>query len=172
MALEEVTTMETIERAAAITDTARATAGEYLSFRLGAEEYGIHLLSVQEIRSYEAPTRIATAPPVIKGVLNLRGVIMPVADLRVTFQCEDAKIDAFTVVVVLSVGNRLIGMIVDSVSDVLDLPASAIRPVPALESGCESQYIGGIASVQDRTLLLIDIKALMASPSFGLLKPF
>jgi purine-binding chemotaxis protein CheW len=145
-------------------------AGEYLSFRLGGEEYGINLLKVQEIRSYEAPTRIANAPRFVKGVLNLRGVIMPVVDLRITFDCERADIDAFTVVIVLNVCQRLIGVIVDAVSDVLDLPASAMRAVPQMTSDLDTRSIHGIASVNERTLLLMDIEALMASPSMGLVK--
>jgi purine-binding chemotaxis protein CheW len=145
--------------------------GEYLSFRLGAEEYGISLLKVQEIRSYEAPTRIANAPPVVKGVLNLRGVIMPVADLRIAFGCEHADLDAFTVVIVLNVCDQLIGGIVDAVSDVVDLPASAIRPVPDMTSDLKTRSINGIASLQDRTLLLLDIEVLMASSAMGLVRP-
>lgn len=145
-------------------------AGEYLSFRLGAEEYGISLLQVQEIRSYEMPTRIANAPRFVKGVLNLRGVIMPVVDLRMSFGCERADIDAFTVVIVLNVCQRLIGVVVDAVSDVLDLPTSAMRAVPQMTSDIDTRSIHGIASVQDRTLLLMDIEALMASPSMGLVK--
>lgn len=145
-----------------------AATGEYLSFRLGAEEYGIDLLKVQEIRSYEAPTRIANAPRFVKGVLNLRGVIMPVVDLRMTFECERAEIDAFTVVIVLNVFSRLVGVVVDSVSDVLELPASAIRPAPEMASSFETRFINGIASVQERTLILMDIEALMSGPSMGL----
>jgi purine-binding chemotaxis protein CheW len=146
-------------------------ASEYLSFRLGAEEYGIDLLKVQEIRSYEAPTRIADAPRFVKGVLNLRGVIMPVVDLRMSFGCDSAQIDAFTVVIVLNVCNRLVGTVVDSVSDVLALPASQIRPAPAMAANCTSRFINGIASLQKRTLILMDIEALMASPLMGLVGP-
>jgi purine-binding chemotaxis protein CheW len=160
-----------VSQASVAAEPALASAGEYLSFRLGAEEYGINLLSVQEIRSYEAPTRIAMAPPFVKGVLNLRGVIMPVMDLRIMFECHRAEIDVFTVVIVLNVCNRLIGAIVDSVSDVLELPGSVIRPVPAMESRFETRSIGGIATVQGRTLLLMDIEALMSSRSIGLVNP-
>jgi purine-binding chemotaxis protein CheW len=167
--------MDTMEQSHTASDSqatefALPAGGEYLSFRLGAEEYGISLLKVQEIRSYEAPTRIANAPRFVKGVLNLRGEIMPVVDLRITFECERADIDAFTVVIVLNVGNRLIGVIVDAVSDVLDLPESAIRPVPEMTSAVDTRFIHGIASVQERTLLLMDIEALMASSAMGLVR--
>ena len=157
-----------ISRQLAAAALAPARGGEYLSFRLGAEEYGIDLLKVQEIRSYEEPTRIANALPFVKGVLNLRGVIMPVVDLRMTFECDRAEIDAFTVVIVLNVCNRLVGAVVDSVSDVLELPAAQIRPVPEMASSGTTRFINGIASVQKRTFILMDIEALMSSPAMGL----
>jgi purine-binding chemotaxis protein CheW len=157
-----------IARQVAGAEPAVAGVGEYLSFRLGGEEYGIDLLKVQEIRSYEAPTRIANAPRFVRGVRNLRGAIMPVVDLRMAFDCERAEIDAFTIVIVLNVFNRLVGVVVDSVSDVLELPAADIRPAPQMASGFETRFINGIASVQDRTLILMDIEALMSGSSMGL----
>ena len=146
-----------------------ASVGEYLSFRLGAEEYGIDLLKVQEIRSYEVPTRIANAPAAVTGVLNLRGVIMPVVDLRVAFACDRADVDAFTIVIVLNVCRRLVGVVVDSVSDVLELNAAAIRPAPGMASTFDTRFINGIASVDKRILILMDVEALMSAPSMGLL---
>src|SRR6185295_9052240 len=109
-------------------DALAARAGEYLTFRLGGEEYGIDILRVQEIRSYEQPTRIANAPGYLKGVVNLRGVIVPIIDLRVRLGCAQAEYNHFTVVIVLNVKGRVVGAVVDSVSDVLELPAEAIRP--------------------------------------------
>ncbi|HEY0817429.1 MAG TPA: chemotaxis protein CheW [Rhizobacter sp.] len=147
---------------------APVAAAEYLSFRLGAEEYGIDLLKVQEIRSYEAPTRIANAPRFVRGVLNLRGVIMPVVDLRLALDCERADVDAFTVVIVLNVCHRLVGVVVDSVSDVLALGHADIRPAPEMALSSESRFIAGIASVDERTLILLDIESLMSGPSMGL----
>ena len=121
---------------------------EYLSFRLGAEEYGIDILKVQEIRSYEAPTRIANAPAFLRGVINLRGVIVPIVDLRVRLGCSDAQYNHFTVVIVLNVKGRVVGAVVDSVSDVLELPAEAIRPAPPMAShGADNGYLTGIGSV-------------------------
>ncbi len=142
--------------------------GEYLTFRLGAEEYGIDILKVQEIRSYEAPTRIANAAAFIKGVVNLRGVIVPIVDLRIKLGCESAGYDAFTVVIVLNVKGRVVGAVVDSVSDVLELAAGAIKPAPELASAIDSDYITGIGSAAERMLILIDIETLMASPEMGL----
>ncbi len=147
-----------------------AQAGEYLTFRLGGEEYGIDILRVQEIRSYEPPTRIANVPAYLKGVVNLRGVIVPIVDLRVRLDCASAEYNTFTVVIVLNVKGRVVGAVVDSVSDVLELPAEAIRPAPAMAStGLDHACLTGIGSVGDRMLILMDIEALMSSPDMGLI---
>ena len=145
--------------------------GEYLTFRLGAEEYGIDILRVQEIRSYEPPTRIANAPAFIKGVVNLRGVIVPIVDLRLKLGCDRADYNHFTVVIVLNVRGRVVGAVVDAVSDVLALAGAAIRPAPALSARFDTGFITGIGSVADRMLILIDIEALMASSDMGLIDP-
>lgn len=147
-----------------------APAGEYLTFRLGAEEYGIGILKVQEIRSYEVPTRIANAPPFVRGVTNLRSLIVPIVDLRIKLGCPDAGFDASTVVVVLNLqGGSTIGVVVDSVSDVLDLESAAIKPAPSMVSQVASSFITGIGSVQDdraeRTIILLDVESLLSSSS-------
>jgi purine-binding chemotaxis protein CheW len=150
-----------------------AAAGEYLTFRLGAEEYGIDILKVQEIRSYEAPTRIANAPAFMKGVVNLRGVIVPIVDLRLKLGCDAAEVNAFTVVIVLNVRGRVVGAVVDSVSDVLELDQDSIRPAPEMSSAIDIGFITGIASPKteggERMLILMDIEALMASREMGLI---
>jgi purine-binding chemotaxis protein CheW len=148
-----------------------AAAGEYLSFRLGAEEYGIDILKVQEIRSYEPPTRIAHAPAFMKGVVNLRGVIVPIVDLRLKLGCEAAEVNGFTVVIVLNVRGRVVGTVVDSVSDVLELAQDAIKPAPEMSSAIDTGFITGIASVGERMLILMDIEALMSSAEMGLVEP-
>jgi len=142
---------------------------EYLSFKLGAEEYGIDILKVQEIRSYEAPTRIANAPAFLKGVIDLRGVIVPIVDLRLKFGLAQAEYSALTVVVVLNIGQRVVGAVVDSVSDVLDLGGEAIRPPPQLSAGLvDTGFITGIGTVNERMLILLDIEALMGRADMGL----
>jgi purine-binding chemotaxis protein CheW len=152
----------------------RATAmgGEFLTFRLGAEEYGIDILKVQEIRSYEQPTRIANAPPFIKGVVNLRGVIVPIVDLRLKLRCETAGYDSFTVVIVLNVRGRVVGAVVDSVSDVLALDKDSVKPAPEMSSAVDTRFITGIGTVkngdENRMLILMDIEGLMASDDMGL----
>lgn len=143
--------------------------GEFLTFRLGAEEYGIDILRVQEIRSYEQPTRIANSPSFIKGVVNLRGVIVPIVDLRVKLGCENVEYNSFTVVIVLNVRGRVVGAVVDSVSDVLELPSDSIKPAPEMSSAVDASYITGIGSVNDRMLILMDIESLMASADMGLI---
>jgi purine-binding chemotaxis protein CheW len=149
--------------------TATQAGGEFLTFRLGAEEYGIDILKVQEIRSYEQPTRIANAPSFIKGVVNLRGVIVPIVDLRLKLSCETAEYNSFTVVIVLNVRGRVVGAVVDSVSDVLELGKDTIKPSPELSSSIDSQFITGIGSVADRMLILMDIEGLMSSSEMGLI---
>ena len=144
--------------------------GEFLTFRLGAEEYGIDILKVQEIRSYEPPTRIANAPDFIKGVVNLRGVIVPVVDLRMKLGCASAEYNTFTVVIVLNVKGRVVGAVVDSVSDVLELSADAVRPAPEMNAtAVDTAYITGIGSVGERMLILMDIEGLMSSADMGLM---
>lgn len=150
---------------AAATSTATQ---EYLTFRLGGEEYGIDILKVQEIRSYEAPTRIANAPAFIKGVVNLRGVIVPIVDLRLRFGTEQCEYNAFTVTVVLHVAGRVVGAVVDSVSDVLGIAPESIRPAPEIGSVVDAACIVGLASLADRMLILLDIEKLMSSADMGL----
>ena len=148
--------------------TAAAAGGEFLTFRLGAEEYGIDILKVQEIRSYEPPTRIANAPSYIKGVVNLRGVIVPIVDLRVKLGCDSCEYNGFTVVIVLNVKGRVVGAVVDSVSDVLELAGDAIKAAPEMHTAVDTSFITGIGSINERMLILMDIEALMTSEDMGL----
>lgn len=155
----------------AITTGAMTPAQEYLSFRVGSEEYAIDILKVQEIRSYEPPTRIAGAPAYVKGVVNLRGVIVPIADLRLRLYLDDIRYDAFTVVIVLNLTHSVVGMVVDSVSDVVRLRADDIRPAPDFSGNLDAGYIQGLATLNStdsngeeaqRMLILTDIEQLMA----------
>src|SRR5690606_1231159 len=130
-----------------------ATAGEFLTFTLGQEEYGVDILKVQEIRGYDAVTRLPDAPEYIKGVINLRGTIVPVIDMRVKFRLE-AKVDALTVMIVLNVANRVVGMVVDSVSDVVQLTAEQIRAMPEVGTGIDRRFLTGIGALDERMLIL------------------
>ena len=143
-------------------------AREYLTFRLDQEEYGIDILKVQEIRGYEPPTRIANAPAFIKGLVNLRGTIVPIVDMRLKFHCAQAQYDSFTVVIILSLFERVVGIVVDSVSDVLELAPDSIRPAPQIDSAIDSSCILGLGAVGERMLILLDIEKLMAGTDMGL----
>jgi len=142
---------------------------ELLTFTLGTESYGLDILKVQEIRGYEPPTRIANAPDFIKGVINLRGHIVPIVDLRIKLGCASAEYNSFTVVIVLNVKGRVVGAVVDSVSDVLALDAQTIKPAPEMNSAVDTSFITGIGSVGERMLILMDIEGLMASAEMGLI---
>ena len=148
-------------------------AREVLSFKLGDAEYGIDILKVQEIRGYEAPTRIANAPSFIKGVVNLRGVIVPIVDMRVRFGLDGVEYNGFTVTIVLNILGHTVGMVVDSVSDVLELQDGQIKPAPEFHGSIDSGYITGLGTVKtgdtERMLILMDIERLMSSAEMGLM---
>ncbi len=144
------------------------SSSEFLTFTLGAEEYAIDILKVQEIRGYETPTTIANAPPFLKGVVNLRGVIVPVIDLRIKFAVGEVTYNAFTVVIILAIGGRVVGIVVDGVSDVTALESDQIRPAPAFSETVETDYIAGLAMLNERMLVVIDIEALMLNPAMAL----
>ena len=144
-------------------------AREYLTFRLGDEEYGIDILKVQEIRGYENPTRIANVSHFLKGVVNLRGTIVPIVDLRMRFGCSSAEYNAFTVSIILHIGQRTIGVVVDSVSDVMEIPPEAIRHAPEMSSAVEADYLRGLAQVGERMVILLDIEGMLMSQDMGLI---
>lgn len=152
-------------------DASATAIREFLTFRLGAEEYGINIQCVQEIRSYEEPTRMANAPAYIKGVVNLRGVIVPILDMRIKFNQTQVSYDHFTVAIVLNIGHRVVGMVVDSVSDVLTLTPDELRPPPEFSDAIGSDYLLAIGSVGERMLMLLDIEKLMTSAEMGLVTP-
>ncbi|ACQ98219.1 purine-binding chemotaxis protein [Burkholderia pseudomallei MSHR338] len=152
-------------------DAAR-DAQEFVTFRLGTEEYGIDILRVQEIRSYEEPTRIANAPAFIKGVINLRGVIVPIIDLRLKFALDSAEYNTSTVVIVLNVAARTVGVVVDAVSDVLELAAADRPPAPEFGAAIDTGFITDLGSIAgengNRMLILLDIERLIAAADVGL----
>lgn len=141
---------------------------EFLIFTLGDEEYGIDILKVQEIRGYDQVTRIANTPGFIKGVTNLRGVIVPILDLRVKFAQEDVIYNENTVVIVLNFENRVVGIVVDGVSDVLSLSQDQIRPAPEFAVTMSTEYLTGLGSLGDRMLILVDIEKLLSSEEMAL----
>jgi purine-binding chemotaxis protein CheW len=141
---------------------------EFLTFTLGKEEYGIDILKVQEIRGYNAVTPIVNAPAFIKGVINLRGTIVPIVDMRIKFSVGEVRYDAFTVVIVLKIQSRTVGMVVDSVSDVLNLSDDQVRDPPELGSTFDTRYLMGLGAIDDRMLILVDIERLFTSADMAL----
>ena len=145
---------------------------EYLSFQLGSVEYGIDILKVQEIRGFETSTRMFNAPPYVLGVLNMRGIIVPILDMRLKFEMAEVAYNSQTVTIVLNVANRVVGMVVDAVQDVVAIQAAEIKPAPDFNGAVNTQHIIGIATVdqaeQQRMLVLLDIEKLMSSADMGL----
>jgi len=147
----------------------KTAAGEYLTFVLGEEQYGLEILKVQEIRGYDAVTQIANTPEFIKGVVNLRGKIVPIVDLRIKFHLGKVEYDEFTVVIILNLNGRVVGIVVDGVSDVMALKEEQIRDVPSLVSNIDTKYIVGLASVEEQMFILVDIEQLMSSQEMALI---
>lgn len=143
---------------------------ELLTFTLGSEEYGIDILRVQEIRGYDAVTHIANTPEFIKGVVNLRGIIVPIIDMRIKFHLSKVEYNQSTVVIILNVANRVLGIVVDGVSDVIALSAKQIKPAPEFNHSLDTQYITGLGTLDDRMIIVVDIEKLMSSKDMDLLE--
>ncbi|WP_297571655.1 chemotaxis protein CheW [uncultured Deefgea sp.] len=143
---------------------------ELLVFALGKEEYGIDILKVQEIRGYDAVTSIANSPVFIKGVINLRGNIVPIVDLRIKFGLGHVVYDQFTVVIIINVSQRTMGIVVDGVSDVMTLASDQLRSAPEFGSALDTAYILGLGTVENRMIILVDIEKLMTSADMALVE--
>ncbi len=143
---------------------------EFLVFSLGDEEYAVDILKVQEIRGYENVTRIANAPDFIKGVTNLRGVIVPIVDLRIKFHLDKVEYGGQTVVIVVNVEDRVVGIVVDGVSDVMTLSPDQIKPAPEFGVTLSSDFLSGLGSLDDRMLVIVDIDKLLTSDEMELVE--
>ena len=143
---------------------------ELLTFTLGNEEYGIDILKVQEIRGYDAVTTIANSPEFIKGVINLRGIIVPIIDMRIKFHLGNVTYNQLTVVIILSLAKRVVGMVVDGVSDVITLTADQLKPAPEFSASLDTQYITGLGTVDERMIIVMDIEKLMTSRDVDLVE--
>ncbi|MCE2596903.1 chemotaxis protein CheW [Motilimonas cestriensis] len=141
---------------------------EYLTFTLGDEHYGLDIMKVREIRGYEPVTKIANAPAFIKGVLNLRGDIVPIVDLRLKFNVGEASYNEFTIVIMLHINERIVGIVVDAVSDVINMQATDIKPPPEFGVAFDSQYLYGLAPVNEQMIILLNIEKLISSQELGL----
>ncbi len=151
------------------TKVQQPVSAEYLAFTLGQEEYGVAIQSVQELRGYDAVTHIANAPAYIKGVVNLRGVIVPIIDMRMKFGLADPSYNELTVVIILNIGNRVMGMVVDSVSDVTALTAEQVKPPPEVGLPLEQDYVTGLGLLGERMLILVDIEKIMTADDVGVM---
>lgn len=158
----------TLSSPSAASDRQRALAGQYLTLRLGQESYAIDILRVQEIRSYEQPTRMVNAPSFINGVINLRGVIVPIVDLRLKLQIGEADFNEFTVVIILNIHGTVVGAVVDAVSDVVTLGADAIKAAPQFDSGIDARFVLGLAHLGERTLIVMDMETLLSHAELGI----
>lgn len=143
---------------------------EFLAFTLGNEEYGIDIQTVQELRGYDAVTTLANAPAHIKGVVNLRGIIVPIIDMRIKLNLGTPTYDQFTVVIILNIQKRVIGIVVDSVSDVITLTENQLKAAPKMGSTMQSDYLIGLGTIDERMIILVDIASLMAGADFGLIE--
>lgn len=141
---------------------------EFLTFTLGDEHYGLDIMKVKEIRGYEPVTKIANAPSFIKGVLNLRGDIVPIVDLRLKFAVGDATYNEFTIVIMLHIGERIVGIVVDAVSDVINIGSEEVKPPPQFGVAFDSQYLHGLAPVNEQMVILLNIEKLISSSELGL----
>lgn len=147
-----------------------ADSGQYLILRLGAEEYAIDILRVQEIRSYEEPTRMVNSPSFIKGVINLRGVIVPIADLRLKLNVPTVEYNEFTVVIILNIQGAVVGAVVDAVSDVVTIDGASIKPAPQFDNGIDARFIVGLVKQGNRTLIVMNVEALMGGAELGMVR--
>jgi purine-binding chemotaxis protein CheW len=149
---------------------ADADTQQFLTFKLAGEEYGVGILSVQEIRGWSAVTAIPHSPAWLLGVINLRGAVVPIIDLRIKFNFAKAEYNEFTVVIILNVGSRVVGIVVDGVSDVITLAAEQIKPAPSLGNNADTSHIIGFGTLDERMRILMDVERLMASADLGSIK--
>ena len=141
---------------------------QYLTFALGAEEYGVEILKVQEIKGYSAITPIPNTPSYVKGVMNLRGSIIPIVDLRAKLSMPETAYNQFTVIIVVRVGAKTVGVVVDAVSDVLNIPLKDIQPTPDFGSQVYARFISGLAKAGERLVVLLDIEKVLAAEGAAL----
>jgi len=138
-----------------------ADGSQFLTFQLADEEYGLEILRVQEIKGYSKITPLPNTPPEVRGVMNLRGAVVPILDLRTRFHLPNAEYDRFTVIIVVTVGPKVVGLVVDAVSDVLNVAAKEVVPTPDLGAGVDTSYLTGIARSGDRLVSLLNIDRLV-----------
>jgi purine-binding chemotaxis protein CheW len=143
---------------------------QLVSFNLGDEEFALDILTVQEINRMVEITQVPRSPHFVEGVINLRGKVIPIVDLRKRFNLEEKEYDQHTRIVVVDIDNRTIGLIVDAVSEVLRLPSDTIEPPPSLVAGVDAEYIKGVGTLEDRLLILLDLNMIFSKKEKELLE--
>ena len=136
---------------------------QLVTFSIGEEEFGVDILKVQEIIRTMEITRVPRAADFVEGVINLRGKVIPIIDLRRRFGFSSKEHDKHTRIIVIEINNMIVGFVVDSVSEVLRIPAATVEPPPPVVAGVESEYINGVGKLQDRLLILLDLDKLLSS---------
>lgn len=136
---------------------------QFISFTIGDEEYGVDIMSIREIKGWTATTELPNAPPYMRGVINLRGAIVPILDLRARFGGDRTKAEARHVIIVVSVAQRVVGILVDAVADIITVATNDIQPVPDMEQGEATQYLTGLVAVSGRLVALLDLNHLFVA---------
>jgi purine-binding chemotaxis protein CheW len=152
-----------------LADSQTGVGNQYLTFCLGDEEYGLEILRVQEIKGYSKITPLPNTPPEVKGVMNLRGAVVPIIDLRTKLGLPVTEYDRFTVIIIANVGNRIVGVVVDAVSDVLDVTTDDIVPTPEFGGGTDTSYLSGMARIGERLVTLLNLDHLVGTKELATL---
>jgi purine-binding chemotaxis protein CheW len=142
---------------------------QLVTFSIGEEEFGVDILKVQEIIRMMGITKVPKAPGFVEGVINLRGNVIPIVDLRKRFGLEAREHDKHTRIIVIEINSTIVGFIVDAVSEVLRIPANTVEPPPPVVAGFDSEYISGVGKLEDRLLILLDLDRLLSSEEVDVL---
>lgn len=149
------------------TDAGMAGVRQYISFKIGDEEYGVDIMAIREIKGWNPATELPDSPPHLRGVINLRGAIIPVFDLRARFSGRLTEATPRHVTMVVTVGSRVLGLLVDAVADIITIPAPDIQPVPDMDRGDHAQFLSGLVTVDGRMVALLDLESLLQADLHG-----
>lgn len=136
---------------------------QFITFRIGKEEYGVDIMSVREIKGWAPATRLPNSPHYVRGVMNLRGLMVPIYDLRARFGGGETEITRTHVIIIVKVGERVFGVLVDGVSDILTVPEDQIKPAPEMDNTVDSEYLRGLITIQERMVALLVLDKLFSS---------
>lgn len=142
---------------------------QLVTFKIGEEEFGVNILKVQEIIGTMDITKVPRAPAFVEGVINLRGIVIPIIDLRSRFGLKSKPGDKDTRIIVIEINKVIIGFVVDAVSEVLRIPSRTVEPPPPVVAGVESDYISGVGQLKDRLLIMLDLDRILSSEDIDML---